>query len=303
MFTMCDEKKDNFDTIFKNNIMSPFKEAIAYELLWTKQGSSFKTLDSLFRNNNLLPSQVLLDECGLYPPEKQDEVESYVKSKLSNFSVIIKGNFQYPKRLLDAKYPLELFYYKGDIDLLDSPCISIVGTRKCSPEGKERTIKLVKLLCENGYTIVSGLAEGVDTHALTTATNLNHNVIAVIGTPIDEYYPKNNKKLQDIIAKDHLLISQVPFFRYKDQPFSSKKIYFPERNATMAALSKATVIVEASDSSGTLTQARACIEQGRKLFILNSCFENRSLKWPEKYLEKGAIRVKKIENIIDSLNG
>ncbi|MDH8206440.1 DNA-processing protein DprA, partial [Klebsiella pneumoniae] len=77
--------------------------------------------------------------------------------------------------------------------------------------------------------------------------------------------------------------SQVPFQRYLDQDYRSNRIFFPERNITMSALTKATIIVEASDTSGTLTQARAALAQGRKLFILESCFQNPSISWPAKY--------------------
>jgi DNA processing protein len=156
-------------------------------------------------------------------------------------------------------------------------------------------------LAEYDFTLVSGLAEGVDTIALETAIRNNMNVIGVIGTPIDEYYPKKNINLQEKIAKENLLISQVPFYKYYIQPFQTKHIYFAERDVTMSALSSATIIVEASDTSGTLYQARACMEQNRPLFILNSCFENTSITWPSKYEKKGAIRVKDINDIITKL--
>ena len=104
--------------------------------------------------------------------------------------------------------------------------------------------------------------------------------IGVIGTPLTSVYPKQNAALQEKIAQEHLLISQVPFKRYSEQDFRLNRSFFPERNVTMSALSDATIIVEASDTSGTLYQARAALRQKRKLFILNNCFENASLKWP-----------------------
>jgi DNA processing protein len=225
-----------------------------------------------------------------------------MKSKLGNFSIMLRNDAQYPNRLLDAKYPIELFYYKGDLGILNLPSISIVGTRKVSPDGIKRTTKLTRLLCQSGFAIVSGLARGVDTVALETAISLGQKVIGVIGTPIDEYYPIENKSLQNEIIRNHLLISQVPFFKYHNQPFPQRKVYFPERNITMAALSDATVIVEASETSGTLTQARACLQQGRKLFILNSCFDNPNITWPRKYEAKGAIRIRNIEDILIEVN-
>jgi DNA processing protein len=111
-------------------------------------------------------------------------------------------------------------------------------------------------------------------------------VIGVIGTPIDECYPKENCSLQNEIAEKHLLVSQVPFYRYSQQPFKTKRYYFPERNELMAAISDATVIIEASDTSGTLTQARACLHQGRPLFILRSCYDSDQVTWPKRWAEK-----------------
>jgi DNA processing protein len=213
----------------------------------------------------------------------------------------LKESPQFPEKLLDAKYPINLFYYRGNPDLANIYCISVVGTRKVSNEGYRRTEKMVQLLSKYDFTLVSGLAEGVDTVALETAVKCKMNVIGVIGTPIDEYYPKKNKHLQEEIAIKHLLISHVPFYKYYTQPFQTKRFYFPERDTTMAALSLATIIIEASDTSGTLFQARACMEQKRPLFILNSCFENPSITWPYKYEKQGAIRVKDINDIITHL--
>ncbi len=286
-----------------NNVISPYEEMIAYETLWAEQGASLKTIHEKLNLTNLLPSQALYEKNDFFYTHDNSEIKDYLTTKKGSFSIMVKGNAEYPNSLLKAKYPLNLFYYKGDIGLVDSPCISVVGARKCSLEGSKRAQRIAFLLVENGYTVVSGLAEGIDTEAMRTALKYNGRLIGVIGTPIDEYYPKPNRDLQEIVASKHLLISQVPFYRYKVQPFQSKRIYFTERNVTMAALSQATIIVEASDTSGTLIQARACIDQGRKLFILNSCFENKSLKWPEKYLEKGAIRVKNIEEIMLELEG
>ena len=143
--------------------------------------------------------------------------------------------------------------------------------------------------------------EGIDTAAMTAAIAAKGKVIGVIGTPINEYYPKNNFDLQNEVSKNHLLVSHVPIFRYANEHFNTKRFYFPQRNVTMAAISDATIIVEASETSGTLTQARACVSMNRKLFILNSCFENSSITWPSKYEAKGAIRVKDINDILKEL--
>ena len=155
----------------------------------------------------------------------------------------------------------------------------------------------MRLLVEAGYTIVSGLAKGVDTVAHATAIACGGNTIAVIGTPITESYPPENRQLQEEIAEKYLLISQVPICRYAEQDYRSNRLFFPERNVTMSAISQATVIVEASDTSGTLAQARAALQQGRKLFILDSCFLNTELSWPRHFEAQGAIRVTSIDDI------
>jgi DNA processing protein len=290
------------NTVELNATISTFEEMAAYETLWAMPNETLKSIASMFKKYRLLPSQLLQQKSDLFntPKLKKDVIEFLSKKK--GFSVCVNGDFQYPKRLREAKYPVELFYYKGDLGLIDSRCISVVGARKSSQEGIKRTQQLVRALVEEKFTIVSGLAAGIDTAAMKTAIEDGGNTIGVIGTPIDKYYPKENQELQDNVAASYLLISQVPFYRYEKEPFTSKKIYFPQRNETMSALSEATVIIEASDTSGTLTQARACLAQNRKLFILNSCFENPNITWPKKYEEKGAIRVRVADDILSVLN-
>jgi hypothetical protein len=113
--------------------------------------------------------------------------------------------------------------------------------------------------------------------------------IGVIGTPLTHAYPQENAYLQAEIAHNFLLISQMPVLRY-EQSWKERRQYFPERNVTMSALTAATIIVEASDTSGTLYQARAALRQKRKLFILESCFHVPGLTWPHRYAEQGALR-------------
>jgi DNA processing protein len=144
---------------------------------------------------------------------------------------------------------------------------------------------------------MSGLAAGIDTVAHQTAIGSEGRTIAVIGTPLSRVYPPENADLQKRIARDYLLISQVPVIRYSRQDWRSNRSFFPQRNITMSALSAATVIVEAGETSGTLMQAAAAIQQKRKLFILDSCFQDSGLTWPKKYQEMGAIRVKEYEDI------
>ncbi|MGH7242345.1 MAG: DNA-processing protein DprA [Phycisphaerales bacterium] len=284
-----------------DNAISPYSEMLAYETLWALPSVSLKTIADWVRVKSALPS-ALLDACRKESMFSEvDELAEKVRLFLSKieipFSICVHGTFQYPERLRDARYPLELFYYRGDIGLLESKCISVVGARECTEDGAKRAAKLARGLVQRGFTVVSGLAKGIDTAAMTAAIDEGGSTIGVIGTPLDTNYPKENEGLQATVAAKHLLVSQVPFYRYHHEIFPARRVYFPQRNETMAALSEATVIVEASDTSGTLTQARACLQQGRKLFILNSCFENPSISWPAKYEKEGAIRVRDFEDI------
>lgn len=287
------------------NTISVFNEMVAYETLWAVPNQSLKKIAELFAENQVLPSELLRKYTNEHLFSKVEElkqiVEEYLK-KFNGLSVCVNGTFQYPRRLRDAKHPIELFYYKGDIGLLESPCISVVGARNCTEEGEKRTRKLVRGLVEKDYTIVSGLAKGIDTAAMSEAIACESGrTIGVVGTPINQYYPKENKDFQNRIAEKQLLVSQVPFYRYENEPFPTRRRYFPQRNETMAALSEATVVIEASDTSGTLTQARACLQQERKLFVLDSCFNNTQISWPRYYEEKGAIRVKDFDDIFAAL--
>jgi DNA processing protein len=210
--------------------------------------------------------------------------------------VRVHGAGDYPQKLRDAAHPVELLYYQGWWDLAESRSVAVVGTRKPTSEGVSRTRKLVKALVKDDITVVSGLATGIDTVAHETAISEGGRTIAVIGTPLSHTYPKENVELQRKIASEFLLISQVPVKRYEDQDYRRNRLFFPERNITMSALTEATIIVEAGETSGTLIQARAALHQGRKLFILDSCFR-RGLTWPQKFAEKGAVRVTDYDDI------
>jgi DNA processing protein len=132
---------------------------------------------------------------------------------------------------------------------------------------------------------MSGLARGVDTSALTSAMEAGGRVVAVIGTPLSKAYPAENACLQTEIYSRHLLISP---FQEGETVYRSN---FPKRNRVMALLSDATVIVEASDTSGTLHQAAECLRQDRWLFILKSVVDDDRLTWPKKFLGKPKVAI------------
>jgi DNA processing protein len=185
----------------------------------------------------------------------------------------------------DKKSRSVLLFYAGDLTLLQRPCVAIVGTREVSDEGVRRTRKLAAMLVREQVVVVSGLAMGVDSAAHSAAVDANGKTIAVIGTPLSRCSPLRNAPLQEQIYRDHLLISQ---FEWGSTVYPTN---FPKRNRTMAALCDATVIVEASDTSGTLHQALECVSLARPLFILRSLVEDGRVTWPARFLRHPTVQV------------
>lgn len=184
---------------------------------------------------------------------------------------------------IERKNSPDSFFYEGNYSLLESARrVSVVGSRKVSDLGKKRTEKITKFLVESGITVVSGLAVGVDTIAHSTAINLRGNTIAVIGTPLNKYFPVENKPLQNLIAKEHLLISQFP----DGYPTTPKN--FPIRNRLMALISDATIIIEASEKSGTKHQGWEALRLGRTVFLMENVIKDKSISWAKEMVSYGA---------------
>ena len=282
---------------FQSRALSPLLEMGAYEALWLQNGATFKSIADLFRDNeDAVPSDFV--EETVAAEHAYRVLDKMREEGVNDFGVRVHGAGEYPKKLRDAKHPIELLYYRGWWDLVETPCVAIVGTRDPSEEGVARAKKLVRHLVADNVTIVSGLAKGIDKVAHAAAMEEGGKTIAVLGTPLTRVYPKENAKLQQRLGDEFLLISQVPLLKYLQAKNPRVNSYFfPERNVTMSALTLGTVIIEAGETSGTLYQARAAMEQGRKLFILDSCFRQPRLTWPEKFAELGAVRVRDYNDI------
>jgi len=268
----------------------------AYETMWSEHNASFKSIAEKFSKHECARPSDFVPE-GQARKTGRRVVEKLRERVDGWFNIRLRGEMEYPERLRDASYPVELLYFQGWWDLIDTPSVAVVGTRHPTEDGVRRAKKLVRQLLQDKFTIVAGLAEGIDTVAHETAIAEGGQTFAVIGTPLGHNYPKSNAALQRMIADKYLLISQIPVERYEAQNPTSNRFFFPERNRTMSALTKATIIVEAGETSGTLIQAREALKQGRQLFILNSCFENTKLTWPKKYEQQGAIRVRDYDDV------
>lgn len=210
---------------------------------------------------------------------------------------------RYPaEELLGPLSPIEkknapaFLYAAGDLELLRrGPRVSIVGTRKPSEEGLRRTAELAGLLVQQGVTVVSGLALGIDTIAHRTAMEGGGKTIAVLGTPLDEVSPPQNRGLQEAIAKDHLVISQFPSGQ------AVQRGNFPQRNRTMALISDASVIVEAGEGSGTLHQGYEALRLNRPLFIDPVALKARDQGWSQELRRYGARVLENVDELFELL--
>jgi DNA processing protein len=230
-------------------------------------------------------SVALIDDPSMPRPRGKSAYAPPTDSRAIMLSEALRGTGRFPENkqlsfLGDRKNRGDLrIFYAGDLSLLKRPCVSIVGTRKVSEAGKTATEWLTRKLVDAGVVIVSGLAYGVDTVAHATAIDHGGKTIAVIGTPLNKASPSENAPIQERIYREHLLISQ---FRAGETTFRTN---FPARNRLMAVLSDATVVMEATDKSGTLHQAAECTKLGRWLFIAKSVVDDPTVSWPKNFLK------------------
>lgn len=178
--------------------------------------------------------------------------------------------------------PKQLFFAGNEELLYSKRRVSVVGSRKASKEGLIRANIVAKALVKHDIIVVSGLAAGIDTMAHTTAIENGGQTIAVLGTPLNKAYPKQNSNLLEIIKKDHLAISQFPD-GYPSQPKN-----FPIRNRTMALITDATIIIEAGEKSGTRHQGWEALRLGRELYILENVANDPNITWAKEMMDYGA---------------
>jgi len=229
-----------------------------------------------------------------------DPDQELAKIKAENIDAItIKDNL-YPQLLKQIYSPPALSYIKGNLENLNSQLsLAVVGTRKISPYGQQITPQLVKGLVANGFTIVSGLALGIDALAHQITLNENGRTIAVLGSGLDQksIYPGANRYLAEKILKNKgTVISEFPI---NTLPL---KHNFPTRNRIIAGLSLGTLVVEAGQRSGALITAFQSLEQNREVFAVPGQITNPVSAGPNKLIQNGAKMVTSYQDILDELN-
>lgn len=206
----------------------------------------------------------------------------------------------YPKMLKEIYNPPFLLYIRGELKPEDEYAFAVVGARRCSDYGRQVTKDLVSGLAQNKITVVSGLAAGIDGIAHQTTLSVEGaRTIAVLGSGIDDesIYPSENRAIaKQIINGRGALISE---YGIGTPPLKQN---FPSRNRIISGLSLGVLVVEATETSGSLITGQMALEQGRDVFAVPGSIYNKNASGPNALIKKGAKLVEKVEDILEELN-
>ena len=192
------------------------------------------------------------------------------------------GSDEYPELLTQLRgAPLALFV-NGNIDALHLPSLAIIGSRNPTRGGISNAVEFSRYMARSGYTIVSGLAQGIDTAAHRGALEAGGRTVALLGHGIDRVYPPQNHELAHQITQHGALVTEYPLGAPPD------KRHFPERNRLISGLSLGTLVVEAARRSGSLITARFAAEQGREVFALPGSIHNPLARGCHELIRQGA---------------
>ena len=202
---------------------------------------------------------------------------------------------EYPQALLQIYDPPVMLYVRGEVQALNSPSLSIVGTRRPTVYGSQMAERMGRDLASRGLTIVSGLARGIDAIAHQGATAVGGRAIGVLGTGIDICYPKENKKLYEKVVERGAIVSEFPLGSH---PAPEN---FPVRNRIIAGMPLGVVIVEGKQYSGSLITARLAMEFGREVFGVPGNVTQEVSFAPNLLIKQGAKLVTNAEDVIEEL--
>ncbi|HFH7828159.1 TPA: DNA-processing protein DprA [Streptococcus agalactiae] len=204
-----------------------------------------------------------------------------LRQEFKKFPVLSILDSNYPLELKEIYNPPVLLFYQGNIELLSKPKLAVVGARQASQIGCQSVKKIIKET-NNQFVIVSGLARGIDTAAHVSALKNGGSSIAVIGSGLDVYYPTENKKLQEYMSYNHLVLSE---YFTGEQPL---KFHFPERNRIIAGLCQGIVVAEAKMRSGSLITCERALEEGREVFAIPGNIINGKSDGCHHLIQEGA---------------
>jgi len=222
-------------------------------------------------------------------PEEQRRIATH------GISLLTVDDPSYPDALRNIHDPPFLLYMKGKITPADAAAVGVVGSRRMTHYGRDQTRKLSFQLARAGFTIVSGLARGIDTAAHEAALAAGGRTIAVLGSGIGNVYPPENQALADRIAESGAVLSEFPVLYVPD------KQSFPLRNRIVAGISRGLLVVEAPARSGSLITANQALEQGRAVFAVPGPIDRPNSEGCHRLIQQGATLVCSADDIIDEL--
>jgi DNA processing protein len=202
---------------------------------------------------------------------------------------------RYPQALLQTADPPLLLYTIGRCELLNTPCIAIVGSRNPTPQGADNARAFAEHLGRAGLTVVSGMALGIDGAAHGGALAGGAGTIAVVGTGLDRVYPRKHRELAHQIAERGLIVSEFPL---GTEPLAP---HFPQRNRIIAGLSLGTLVVEAALESGSLITARFAVEAGRDVFAIPGSIHSPQSRGCHALIKQGAKLVDDARDVLEEL--
>lgn len=202
---------------------------------------------------------------------------------------------EYPSKLREIANPPKELYYSGDISLLSTNCVAMVGSRKFTMYGKTVARSIGRTLASAGMTVVSGLAKGIDTFSHEGALEVDGKAIAVLGTGILRMFPTSNQQIMNEIADSGLVISEF------EPNFSGNKWSFPSRNRIISGLSETIVVIEANFQSGALITANFALEQGKNLYAVPGNITSQFSAGTNRLIRDGATPLICVKDILDEL--
>jgi DNA processing protein len=211
--------------------------------------------------------------------ELEDQVHAWEREGIDVVTVL---DDSYPVNLRMVHDRPALLFVRGALADMDERSIAVVGTRKASEEGLESARSIARELVDADYVVVSGLAAGIDTAAHLATLDAGGRTVAVIGTGLRDAFPKANAELQQRISRESAVVSQF----WPGQ--GARPWTFPQRNAVMSGFARATVVVEASHTSGARMQARLALEHGRPVFLSRSLMSHN---WARTYRDYDGVYV------------
>jgi DNA processing protein len=218
-------------------------------------------------------------------------------SRLSDNTIITLRDSTYPPLLREIADPPPLLFVRGNARALSIPQIAIVGSRRCSVDGREITDLFATGIVGQGLGVCSGLATGIDTAAHKAAVDSGGITVSVVGTGVDHIYPRSNAHLASRILENGALVSEFPL-GYRPLPAN-----FPRRNRIISGLSIGVLVVEAALQSGSLITARMAMEQNREVFAVPGSIRNALSRGCHKLIREGATLAETPQDLWNQLDG